>query len=92
MLEKSRLVTYTFKLNSRQRLYTLNADYLLTRFSTLVQNMEKEKSIIKGLMAAMKKNKSDNPALNKVFVLYIQSLDNNVLLLQQTTKALKAVK
>lgn len=92
MLEKAQLIKYTFKLDSRLRLYSLNPEYLFTRFTTLIHNMDKEKTILKGLVGAKEKSKLVNQKLDKVFQLYIELLDKNISLVQHTMKKLEKIK
>ncbi len=91
-LEKQGLIIYHYKFNSRLRLYTLNPDYLSFRFSDLVSNLNKEHELVSKMIAFKKKNKVENLRLDKIYDIYINSLEKSIQQLQQTVNKLQSVK
>jgi DNA-binding transcriptional regulator GbsR (MarR family) len=91
ILEDLHLITYTYKEHSRVRLFSLNSEYALCRFSKLIDNMQLEKELIARMVAEKKKQKTENEKLDAVFNLYTDTLTKNIALLEETMKTLQSI-
>jgi len=91
IMEGLHLITYTYKEQSRVRLFSLNSEYSLCRFTKLIDNMHQEKELIARMISEKKKQKITNKKLDAVFHLYTDTLAKNITLLEDTMKTLQSI-
>lgn len=91
IMEEQHLITYTYKEQSRVRLFSLNSEYSLCRFTKLIDNMQQEKELIARMISEKKKQKITNEKLDAVFHLYTDTLTKNVALLEDTMQTLQSI-
>ncbi len=85
------LIACAYKDNSRVRLFSLNSEYSLCRFTRLIENMNMEQQLIARLSREKKKQKIVNKKLDAVFELYTDTLTKNIALLESTMKELQSI-